>query len=521
MTLDQAIDQYQKDYTILDVINIQVSPSELQQRLLAIKKDSYSTLERILVVQHNSDVYEYADAPGRNIIDLQRIVAGLDISNFFVTVLTGNPDVALELEQVRQEYSTDDLPMQHAHVNLPYHKQVNKYNDTYCVLPWMHVYVGTNGDVLPCCQADQNKPLGSILNSDIDTIMQSESARALKQNMVDGYRSRSCASCYRLEDNQAFSSRQAHNRDFAKYISTDINSFDVRYLDLRINNICNFKCRMCSEYFSSAIAEETKALYGKDSKLKYHYVDIASLPRAQRQATFEKIMPLLTQGLEKIYFAGGEPLLCDEHYQILEQLIAAGRSSIALSYSTNLSRLQHKGQSVIDLWQQFENVTVNASIDASGAVAEYVRHGTVWPDIERNIRTIQQQCPHVTVKIASVAGFLNVESLVELQQSWIDCGLFDSTQFSISPLHSPESMSVAALPQHHKQRLAKIMQDHAAWCHSNAARSLGDSWLNLVNFMNNNDYTFALQEFRSRTQTLDHHRKESFALVFPQFRDLA
>jgi len=520
MSFDQAVLHFKSKFTVLDVVELAWSDSELYGRLLALKKANYCPEEKILVLQQCEDTYLYVDDAGKQLATLQKFCAQLDISNFFITVLTGNPDIAAELEQVRTQYSNDHLPMQYHLVDVPYHKTVKQYTDTYCVLPWAHLYVGTTGDVLPCCVADQNRPLGNLKQSTVHQISNSAGAKQLKQTMLLGQRSKSCAYCYEREDQDLDSPRLQHNQKLLSHWSTDMDHYDPVYLDIRINNICNFKCRMCSEWFSNSIAQETKALYGSQHKLAYHHIDISNLSTQERSDSFEKLLPYFDQAVEKIYFAGGEPLITKEHYMFLDHLISIGNVDLEIFYNTNLSHLSYKDKSALDLWQQFGNVTVGASIDASGSVAEYLRHGTVWNTILQNLQLIRIQCPHVKLKIMSTVGFLNMENLIQLQQHWINSGEFAADDLVINVLTSPVFLSPGAAPDNHKQRLCKIIQTHVAWLKQIGANVLANSWADVLNYMLSNDLSFSLEEFKHRMSVLDNHRGESFQQVFPEFCDI-
>ena len=225
----------------------------------------------------------------------------------------------------------------------------------------------------------------------------------------------------------------------------------------------------------------------------------------------------MTLDLDSIYFAGGEPLITGEHYEILDHLIAVGNTDLAIRYNTNLSTLSYKQWNVIDRWCHFSDVTVGASIDASDAVAEYMRHGTVWNDILTNIDIIKRNSSHVKLHIASTVSFLTIENLINLQNSWIDQELFGVEDFEIQVLTSPIFLSPAVLPRHHKLRLSNTIREHIQrW----AGTRLADQWQDMLQWMINNDWTFALTDFAHRTRVLDAHRNESFSMVFPEYKDL-
>jgi hypothetical protein len=275
---------------------------------------------------------------------------------------------------------------------------------------------------------------------------------------------------------------------------------------------------MCSEYFSSAIQQETIEIYGgKQAKLGFEQISLDHTTKQIKNHRLQKISQFVTKDLKSIYFAGGEPLIMGEHYDILDLLVAAGNTDLAIRYNTNLSMLCYKQISVIDKWRQFSNVTVNASIDASDAVAEYMRHGTVWQDIVDNINRIKKDVPHVKLRIASVVSSLTIENLIDLQNRWIDQQVFSADNFQVRVLTSPNFFSPAVLPKHHKQRVGQIIQDHMQRFEGS---DLAQQWNDVLQWMNRNDYTFALEDFAHRTRVLDAYRKESFEEIFPQYKDL-
>lgn len=81
-------------------------------------------------------------------------------------------------------------------------------------------------------------------------------------------------------------------------------------------------------------------------------------------------------------------------------------------------------------------------------------------------------------------------------------------------------MSIQVLPEHHKNRLAVIIQAHIKWCQANLAEELANEWQDVYNFMLASDESYLLSQFKEQTLLLDNHRNESFVEVFPQYADL-
>ena len=512
-----------KNYNVLGIIDLassDIDDRQLYNQLQSLHRPVFESTDRIVVIQRDTDVYDYDNLPGQFVIKLQKYVSQIDTSNFFVLVVTSNQNIACELEQARQLYSTDDTPIQSIVVSGPFH-QVVLEKDTFCPYPWMHLYVGPDSNVLPCCVGDQNYPLGNVSDQSIDSIAKSDKFNKLRYNMLNKKRSKECQYCYVKEDNQLPSprlgaiSRWGNSDSFVDkdHVDGKIKSFEPVYLDIRLNNICNLKCRMCSGYFSSAIAQEEISIYG-NTKFKN-----LSGSTKQRQQAFNNIAKHIPQA-EKIYFAGGEPLLAPEHYQILEMLVDCGNTNVELVYNTNFTTTTYRNTSVFDLWKKFKNVKIGASLDAHGKVAEYIRHGTKWTEIEQNLNLLKKYCPDVKFAVTSTVGLLNVESLIFLQQQWHKSGLLEIQHFSLTVMISPDHLTVSVLPIHHKQRLESMIVQHIDWCQDKGASNLAKQWDNVLKYMWLHDHSHHLDEFKRLTNNMDTYRGQSLIAVLPQYQDL-
>jgi hypothetical protein len=270
---------------------------------------------------------------------------------------------------------------------------------------------------------------------------------------------------------------------------------------------------MCSGYFSSAIAQEERKLFGNSK-----YLDNLIISD-QKDLSLKKLLKYLPY-CEKIYFAGGEPLLTSEHYKILDALIECNNTDLEIVYNTNFTTLAYKNISVVDLWKQFSNITIGASLDATGPVAEYVRHGTKWLDIESNLKLLRTQCQHVVFTVTSTAGFLNVSSLIELQRTWHENNIVDISNFSVSTMINPDHLTLQILPHDHKKRLGKKIKSHIHWCQQNQAMILATQWESVLKYMFNADSTHHLSKFKQLTNSMDQYRNESLQAVLPEFSDL-
>lgn len=516
--VDQCIEELKIHNNVLQVLYLSnfFKPDGdkwLFDSLKSVYQSHYQPKDRIVVVQDCADISEFHGYPGRAISRLQQLLSQIDISNSFVTIISGNQNLSADADQVKTLYSTDKFNISHVYVQeLTYDQHADKA-DTFCALPWTHLYFGPDGKVFPCCTSDRMLPIGDTATQTISDIVKSNNLRQLRSNMLNGRRSKECAYCYKQEEYNSDSQRIQSNKRLAKSdfdYQEDPAHFSMEWVEFSINNTCNLKCRMCSGYYSSAIADEEKKLYG---------IKPITTTKKQRSTVVDQLIPYLPN-LSMIDFAGGEPLLTNEHYAILDQLILCGNTDLEIRYITNFTTINYKKYDIFDYWNQFNNIRINASLDAHGKVAEYVRSGTIWKNIEKNIRLVKTRCPNIEIFVSSSVGFMNVTSLIELQRNWYDQGILPITNFKFHPILTPEYLTVQVLPTKHKLLLAKSIQLHIDWCIQLDAVALANQWKDLLQYMWASDHQHGLEEFKKITAVQDQTRHQSFADVFPEYQDL-
>ncbi len=297
---------------------------------------------------------------------------------------------------------------------------INKDSKTFCIFPWIHQHITTSGDVLPCCTANYKTPLGNIKNNSIEEIWNNENFKKLRLNMLNGIKSEHCNLCYKNEElapNQSNNSyRKGALEEFKEFLPLvdrtandgSLPELSLRYFDVRWSNICNFKCRTCNDGFSSSIAQENSNSIYKDNKNYQIFIKASN----NNQDLLNQFKPHL-KDMKVIYFAGGEPLITEEHYNILDYLIENQHTDIILRYNSNISNLYYKKKSIIEYWKNFKSIEVMASIDSWGERAQYIRHGTKWSEVLDNLRTIKKHSHNIRLTINSVIGIFNCLTLID------------------------------------------------------------------------------------------------------------
>jgi len=390
-------------------------------------------------------------------------------------------------------------------------------SDTFCILPWIHIYVNPDGSVLPCCIADYHKHLGNTRNSSLENIWNSEKYKTLRKNMLQGKKCEECSACYKNEDIGLNSFRQSSNKKYEEFIpladkTNDDGSLDelsLRYFDVRWSNICNFKCRSCSSTYSSSWAKEDKE-NGIDKSILIYAggKDNDSLYR-QFQPHFKNI--------KEFYFAGGEPLLTDKHYDILEHLVEVGNTDIKLRYNTNLSVLGYKDKSVLDLWQHFPDIDVDVSIDSWKERAEYIREGTIWNDIENNFKLIRKELPNVNLQTNTVVSVFNIFTLGDFLNYLDENNIIDKKRYypSFYNLINPTYYSVDIIPDRLKQKIILELK------RIDFSSNVNDKISSIIHFLGKSKYNADLhKQFIIKTQYYDNIRNRQFNNYFPELDEL-
>ena len=385
---------------------------------------------------------------------------------------------------------------------------------TFCILPWIHLYANPDGNVLPCCVGDWQKPMGNVQNKKLEDVFNNEKFKQMRTNMLKGKRCEECTACYRDEDAGNSSFRKHSNEQFEKYIEDAVlntnddgsmDDFRLRYLDVRWSNICNFKCRSCGGTYSSSWAKED----GKSNAYTFAGGDSNDDLYKQFEPHFDTI--------EEFYFAGGEPLLTDKHYEILQYLIDHGRTDVKLRYNTNMSVLKYKGKNILDLWKKFSNVVIGASLDHYGSKAEYIRHGTDWSLVESNLKLIRKETPHVELHTNTVVSIFNIKTLPEFVQYIIDNDLVSIENYNPNfyNIMNPDYYSFKIIPEEDKIDIIKSLEEFASKHKGNIEYGIQG----VINGLRSSVYSPELKtKLQIKTKYYDHLRKENVEETFPEIQ---
>ena len=411
--------------------------------------------------------------------------------------------------------------------NSKYENPGDRISNHFCILPWVHLHVWPNGNVYPCCISDSEYPISNLGEKTLREMWNLDIIKNLRREMLDNKTPMLCKRCTMQEEMGSYSTRMFSNVRWQNMIDKAIETtdsygnntdFKLLYWDFRFSNICNFKCRTCGPELSSGWYDDQIKMWGSSTTPKsLIHVNDYSL-----ENTFNYVNEFI-KDVQEVYFAGGEPLLMDEHYLILENLIAASNTECRIKYNTNFSKLTFKRWNVIELWNQFpkDNVLIYASLDAMGTIAEYVRKGTKWNVIEENIKLVQDN--GIKLNISSTISLLTIFEFPKFIDRMLELGISIDTFLMHNVLTFPDIYNINILPDDLKEKLINVLDEHS--------NSIIDPHIKSVIVENYNVFKKYLYmdterdvneirlDFKYRTNIKDKHRKESFVELYPYYKE--
>jgi organic radical activating enzyme len=329
-------------------------------------------------------------------------------------------------------------------------------NRSYCSLAWLGITTDPDGSLRPCCVSSDKilKDDGSTYNlgvDKLDTIYNSNFYKNLRQKMLDGEYISGCETCYSNEKYGRESRRLINNDLFSNQNFTDTQAeLKIQYLDIRLGNQCNLKCRMCSPANSSMIEEEfiQNPLPVLD---RFYLKNEITVKDWFETETFDDNVNPQISNLVTIYMTGGEPTLIKKNYDIMQRLIDTGQNSkVTLIINTNMTNTNYK---FYDLIKRFNKVIIQMSIDAIGDLATYIRYPTEFKTVDKTINDLLSLGNNITLRAGPVIQVLNLNKLVDMFEYFESFNRKHKKQvIDIRPgfVFMPEYNNIVYLPKEYK-----------------------------------------------------------------------
>lgn len=353
-------------------------------------------------------------------------------------------------------------------------------SDTFCVLPWMHIAVTPSGSYRLCCNSDPktNKIWKDDKNeykffkvaeeNEVANVWHSDDYVNFRKQFLNGERPKTCERCFREEDAGIRSPRMNYN---AKWMRDDIEltekpPADIRYVDIRLGNLCNLKCRMCNPWSSSKwvkdwnnVVDTSETLEPAKALTEDNMKWMEELSQWPEWKGTTKNFLAVAETVEEIYLTGGEPTLAKSQYRLLSYCIENGLAKkIKLKYNTNLTNVPDE---MIELWSHFRRVQLNASIDAVGERDRYIRYPSSWAKIEENFDKLAAM-DNVDIQVHCTVQALNVCALYELIL-WLEQKGLSHDNLYLNILNHPYALNIRVLPEELKDFAQATLEEFTDW----------------------------------------------------------
>lgn len=428
-----------------------------------------------------------------------------------------------------------------------------KKSKTFCAMPFVSTMVNSDGKFKYCCIAEggsKNTDLqtdGKTLDVNNSTLLDawnSDTVRDVRKKMIAGEQVDACMKCDLQNKIGREGYRDMMTKEWVWRIGADkmdalvkeamekdgvIESSPV-YLDLRLGNLCNFRCRMCNPYSSSAIAKEHFQLWDKDDEYKRIYSSEygGSPTHLKNQETwFESDMlwdqvESMIPTLKKVYMTGGEPTLIENNYYFMEKCIEKGRKDIVMFFNTNCSNLTEKFTTVLS---KFDRVDINASLDGFGEMNDYIRYPAHWWKISENFEKLASM-KNIHLGASPVVQIYNIFDLDKIIDYVDDvCKRFDRNIFIDFLIDThPKYLDIKILPTEIKEAAWEKLNNYIINNKSKVERHelTKNSTYGILNLLKEDRIPLSdvyLKNFMSYTKILDKNRKQVFEDVCIELND--
>ena len=394
---------------------------------------------------------------------------------------------------------------------------MNIPHDKFCVLPWISLETSPIGTVRPCCLAeeeivDNNGNKFDLNSANFVNIQNSKYMQNLRLEFLDAQQPNACRKCWR-EERAGRTSKRMHTLDRLKHMLPDqswtVDAKPLMFLDLKLGNICNLKCRICGSWSSSTFAIEELANLEpeQDKKSSFHYQMLRNGSWPRENETFWTEIDQVVDQIRYIEFTGGEPFMIQEHFDMLQGLINKGIAhNIEIHYNTNGTQWPEKAE---EIWRYFKTVEVAFSIDDIGDRFEYQRSNARWSEVCANLvrfQDMRRRCTNIQLQVCATVNVFNVFYLEELSH-WIEQQQFDFVYWNM--MHEAYYFSIGTLPESAKQVIAERLRRAQV---NNKDRLEFDR---IIDFMISG---VSLDGFNMRREmaNLDRRRQQNLAQILPE-----
>jgi len=321
-------------------------------------------------------------------------------------------------------------------------EELNAISPSYCTAKWLQTTILLqNGKTHSCHHPWAHGVDLGELKENPSALHNTKFKKSLRAEMLKGIRPKECQYCWNVEDlgDEYISDRIIKSADDWAYprmheISTLHPDFDINpaYVEVSFSNLCNFKCSYCSpEQSSQWQAESAKYgpyptlsyFNGMDGLIKDKRVPISVKEYNPYVEAFWKWWPDLYETLKVFRITGGEPLMSEDTFKVLDYINDNPNKSLELNINTNacvdddlIDKFISKMRRITVDKKKIGDTRVYTSVDTWGKQAEYIRHGLDYDLWLKNLDKMMTELPQTIFTImctSNIFSLFNMERLLK------------------------------------------------------------------------------------------------------------
>ena len=418
-------------------------------------------------------------------------------------------------------------------------KKLNDVSPSFCLAKWLQVTIDlVNGTTHSCHHPQRHLiPLEEI-KRDVSALHNTQFKKQQRKLMLEGVRPAECSYCWDMEDiGNSYSDRYIKSSDpwawphldEIKKMSFDENIAPT-YLEVMIDNICNFSCAYCMADISTSVAAEMKKFGGYPVSNPHHR--LSSRPEGQGkseeyQKAFEKWLPEIMDQLRVLRVTGGEPLLSRQFWSLLSHIENSENSNLELIINTHLNHgpelINKLKLSVESLFNEkkIKLFSLYVSLDTFGQQAEYIRDGLSYSQVIQNIEKLSCEIPQLKVIIMCTFNILSIGGFDRFLKDVIELKKRHAVILDISCLKNPEYLRADMA----NDDLISMLQNHLDFMKSEVRYFSEHEYKKLGNIVNwakssagGEKMNIRRSDFFRFINEFDRRKKKKFIEIFPEFK---
>ena len=316
---------------------------------------------------------------------------------------------------------------------------------TFCAAPWMHLNTTPVGNLEPCCIWKARPEDKKYHFTEFDQWINSDMLKTVRKNLHNGVPIPECHNCYVLDRANSSSMRQRYNEVFVNYkdysefdtVNWTARAEDFVALELKLGNLCDLKCVMCTGENSSQIMTEYKQHKEKFDKLvAYFKPDTTADFSWPLSEEFKQFLSKFKGDLRSVELTGGEPTVIPYVVDFLESI--EHPEEVVVSLVTNANGYNKK---MFEVLKKFKLVNISISLEGIGQENEMIRFNSSWQAINDNILRYMDM-PNVRIVINHVLQAFSVATLITLIK-WCD---MMQLRLSLTVLDGPWHLRLDSVP---------------------------------------------------------------------------